>query len=85
MTVGHWGRLVRERRTELGLTLNALSKRSGVPVSTIKSVEELTSNPYVVTLEKILNALRFDLEVVDADFGSPNPMGIVTRGDGLVY
>jgi len=70
---------------ELGYTLSSLSNKSGVPVSTIKSVEELASNPFVGTLEKILNALRFDLEVVDADYGAPNALGIVERGGPDVH
>lgn len=48
---------VKERRLELGMTLEQLSKESGVPVSTIGDVEK-GGEPKVKTAQMIARALR---------------------------
>lgn len=83
--MSHWGAIIYERREELGLTFKELAARAGVPVSTVKSMELPDANPCVNALEKVLNALRYDLEVVDADFGSPTPLAIVEPKTNVLH
>jgi transcriptional regulator with XRE-family HTH domain len=62
----HWGRLVRERRKAMGYTMAALARKANVSENTVKNIELSKGNVHVDNLENILNALNFDLEVVDA-------------------
>lgn len=48
---------VRERRQELGMTLEQLSKASGVPVSTLAEIEEKGREPRVRNAQLIAAAL----------------------------
>lgn len=52
--------LIEDERKAQGLSVNALSKRSGVPYSTLAQIEKGTCIPQIVTAEKILNALGYE-------------------------
>lgn len=77
MTTGHWGAIIYERRTIMGLSLVQLAAKAGVPCSTVKKMELHDANPNVRALELVLNALDYDLEVVDAVYGNIAPLNIV--------
>ena len=48
-----------ERKTQ-GLSMNELSKRAGVPYSTLSQIEKGYVIPQIVTAEKIMNALGYE-------------------------
>lgn len=52
---------VRQRRTQLGMTLEQLAHKSGVPVSTISDVERGVE-PKVLTAKRIAIALGSTVE-----------------------
>ena len=47
-------------RKAAGISINELSKRSGVPYSTLAQIEKGICVPQIVTAEKILNALGYE-------------------------
>ena len=55
------GEGLRQRRKKAGLTIVELSKRSGVPVSTIKKYEGNHSEPGIRNAVAIENVLRMSL------------------------
>lgn len=56
-----YGKLIKERRTVLGLTQQDLSDYSGLSLRIIKSVESEQGNPSLKTLEKIAEVLGLEL------------------------
>ena len=59
------GELIRLCRKKRKLTLRELGKRSGVTAQMISNIEHGRSEPKVSTFLKILNAMDFDIEVLD--------------------
>lgn len=59
-TCGHVQAPLKDRRVELGLSLEALAKKSGVPKSTISRIELGKSEPSPATRKKLANALDID-------------------------
>ena len=49
-----------EKQTQ-GLSTYELSRRSGVPYSTLSQIEKGRTVPQIVTYEKIMNALGYEL------------------------
>ncbi len=58
------GRMVREARGRAGLTQRQLSAKSGIPQETIARIERGRSDPRVNTLDRLLEACEFGLEVM---------------------
>ena len=56
-----YGKLIKERRTVLGLTQQDLADYSGLSLRIIKSVESEQGNPSLKTLEKIAEVLGLEL------------------------
>lgn len=54
-------KIVEDLRKEQGLSMNELSKRSGVPYSTLAQIEKGKCIPQIITYEKILDALGYEL------------------------
>lgn len=54
-------KIIKERRTILGLTQQDLSDYAGVSVRFIKSVEAGKGNPSIASLEKIAEVLGLDI------------------------
>lgn len=57
------GALLRRARRKAGLSQRALAEQSGVPQSTVGRIEAGLVDPRVATLDKILEACGFELEV----------------------
>lgn len=77
----HWGRLVRERRKEMGFSIAHLARSAGVSENTVKNIESCNGKTMVDNLESILNALALDLEVIDAVAGDRAHFAIVRDTD----
>ncbi len=58
------GRMVREARGRAGLTQRQLAVRSGIPQETIARIERGRADPRVNTLDRLLAACEFGLEVM---------------------
>ena len=58
------GRMVREARRRAQLTQRELAKRAGIPQETIARIERGRANPRVNTLDRLLAACEFGLEVM---------------------
>lgn len=54
-------KIVEDFRKEQGLSMNELSKRSGVPYSTLAQIEKGKCVPQIVTYEKIMDALGYEM------------------------
>jgi transcriptional regulator with XRE-family HTH domain len=52
--------LIENERKNKGYSINELSKRSGVPYSTLAQIEKGFVVPQIVTAEKIINALGYE-------------------------
>lgn len=65
MNLEQLGNIIRERRNELSLSQENLSKKSDVAIKTIHSIELGKANPSVKTLKKILQNLGLDMIVVN--------------------
>lgn len=57
------GKLIKERRREIGVTQEQLSDVSGVSLSYIKLVEAGKANPTVSVLETLLDCLGLEIAV----------------------
>ena len=58
------GRMVREARRRAGLTQRQLAAKSGIPQETIARIERGRADPRVNTLDRLLEACEFGLEVM---------------------
>jgi transcriptional regulator with XRE-family HTH domain len=58
------GRMVREVRARAHLTQRQLAGKSGIPQETIARIERGRSDPRVNTLDRLLEACEFGLEVM---------------------
>jgi transcriptional regulator with XRE-family HTH domain len=58
------GRMVREARRRTGLTQRELAARAGIPQETIARIERGRADPRVTTLDRLLAACEFGLEVM---------------------
>ena len=58
------GRMVREARGRAGLTQRQLAARSGIPQETIARIERGRADPRMNTLDRLLAACEFGLEVM---------------------
>lgn len=59
------GQAIRQRRQELRLTQQALGDMSGVSVRMIKAIEGDYANPSVKIVEKLLESLGLELQIVE--------------------
>ena len=59
-----FGALVKMIRTQIGMSQEVLSKRAGVPQSTISRIERGNKEANLSTLYKILQALSCDLVII---------------------
>lgn len=64
------GKLIRDRRKALGLSIQELAEGSGVSYGALQSIESGKSNPRTDTLEAIFGVLN--ITAADA-FGEPSP------------
>jgi HTH-type transcriptional regulator/antitoxin HipB len=58
------GRMVREARRRAGFTQRELAAKSGIPQETIARIERGRADPRVNTLDRLLEACEFGLEVM---------------------
>ncbi len=58
------GRMLREARARAGLTQRQLAAKSGIPQETIARIERGRADPRVNTLDRLLEACEFGLEVM---------------------
>lgn len=58
------GRMVREARQRANLTQRQLAAKAGIPQETIARIERGRSDPRVTTLDRLLEACEFGLEVL---------------------
>lgn len=58
------GRMVREARVRAGLTQRQLAAKAGIPQETIARIERGRADPRVMTLDRLLEACEFGLEVM---------------------
>lgn len=58
------GRMVREARARAGLTQRQLAAKARIPQETIARIERGRSDPRVKTLDRLLEACEFGLEVL---------------------
>jgi transcriptional regulator with XRE-family HTH domain len=58
------GRMVREARRRAKLTQRQLAAKSGIPQETIARIERGRADPRVTTLDRLLEACEFGLEVM---------------------
>lgn len=58
-----YGKLIKERRREIGVTQEQLSDVSGVSLSYIKLVEAGKANPTVSVLESLLDCLGLEIVI----------------------
>lgn len=52
---------IADERRKNDISMNELSKRAGVPYSTLAQIEKGRTIPQIVTAEKILDALGYEL------------------------
>lgn len=79
------GRRIRERRTRLGMPVNALAKRAGVDRGRLAAIEEGGANPRASTvgaIERALDELEAEMGI-DADL-PPGARRIGPPEEGLV-
>ena len=73
--------LLRQARHESGLTLRRLGELAGTSHSTLAAYESGTKSPNVATLNRVLRAAGFDVDVhLHKRYSSPE----LARGDELV-
>lgn len=78
------GLRIRARRTEMRLTLAALSERAGVSISYLSAVEKGVNLPSLAMLAKITDALNIAIPALLADEGENRVrVGTVPRDIGL--
>jgi transcriptional regulator with XRE-family HTH domain len=58
------GRMLRESRARARLTQRQLAEKSGIPQETIARIERGRADPRVNTLDRLLGACEFGLEVL---------------------
>jgi transcriptional regulator with XRE-family HTH domain len=58
------GRMLRESRVRARLTQRQLAEKSGIPQETIARIERGRADPRVKTLDRLLEACEFGLEVM---------------------
>ena len=58
------GRMLREARARAHLTQRQLAEKSGIPQETIARIERGRADPRVNTLDRLLEACEFGLEVM---------------------
>lgn len=63
LTEANFREVIKQLREERGLSLRALSRKSGVPLSTLSQIENGRSVPGVDSVAKILDALGVKIEL----------------------
>ena len=58
-----WGNLIVRLRDETNTSQRELCARTGVPRTTLRTIEKGETAPDVVTLEKLVNFFGYDLDV----------------------
>ncbi|MFM1912416.1 MAG: hypothetical protein RIR51_254 [Bacteroidota bacterium] len=60
------GKILKERRSEMGMNQDELSKKSNVAIKSIHSIERGKANPSIKTLNKLIEILGMDLIIIDS-------------------
>ena len=68
------GKIVKEARKALGLTLERLSERTGVSRSMLSAIERGTANPTFSIVWALAQSLGLDLSVLDGEAGQEEPI-----------
>lgn len=58
------GKIIQQRRKELGITQQELADLTDVGINTLVAIERGQGNPSIGTLEKIASAIGYDLVLV---------------------
>ena len=73
---------LKEARKTQGLSLDSLSKLSGVSNSMISQIERAETNPTVVTILRLTNALKVDFSgLIEDEISNQNPIKQLMRAD----
>ena len=59
------GEIIRMCRKKRNLTMRTLESRSGITAAQINNIEKGKNNPTIGTYLKLLNAMDFDIEIID--------------------
>lgn len=59
------GEIIKMCRKKRRLTMRALEEMSGVTSSQINNIEKGRNNPTIGTYVKLLNAMGYDIEIID--------------------
>jgi transcriptional regulator with XRE-family HTH domain len=78
------GDRLKDARKSAGLSLNALSKRSGVVASTICKIENHTMVPTITTLLRIASGLGKELDFFINEGNSQRPYKVIRSNDSMV-
>ena len=68
------GKVVKEARKSLGLTLERLAERTGVSKSMLSAIERGATNPTFSIVWSLKQALGIDLGMLEGDIGSDDPI-----------
>ncbi len=60
------GKVLKERRSEMGMNQDELSRKSNVAIKSIHSIERGKANPSIKTLNKLIEILGMDLIIIDS-------------------
>jgi y4mF family transcriptional regulator len=63
MLVLQIGRIIKDRRKELGVTQPELAELAQISVNTLYKIERGQANPSLIVLEKILDTLGLEIQV----------------------
>jgi transcriptional regulator with XRE-family HTH domain len=74
------GRILRQQRTDSGLTLRGLAERSGISAGAIRAMESGGSNPSLTTVMAVVEALGLSVDaLIEAVSASSPRVAVVTR------
>lgn len=59
----NYGKMIRARRTELGLSMEDVSKRADISIRTVYAIEKGMRKPTLTCLEAVLDVLNMKIEI----------------------
>jgi transcriptional regulator with XRE-family HTH domain len=71
-----WGGLVRELREKEGTSQRQLADKAAVNRSTLRSIEAGLTTGDIVTIERLLNALGYELDALSLDAAVRSPQKV---------
>ena len=74
MTINYLSSFVEAARRQAGLTQRDLARRAGTPQSVISRIESGRANPTVTTVQRLLNATGYALQLQLVSVPPPDPV-----------